>query len=111
MTAKNVAIMFPNNSVALMIGQTVTGDMANIGLFIPPESVHEQAAGTTLQDLSLASAELADVTVKRLSHFTDLAPFEIVVFPVLICIPANQDTNTPTCATISSGMLLFLILS
>ena len=80
--SKNVAIMFPNNSVALMIGQRVTSEMANIGLFIP-DGIHEQAAGTALQDLCLASAELKDVTVKKISEFAELATFEILVFPYL----------------------------
>ena len=90
MTEKNVAIMFPNNSVALMIGQIVMSDMANIGLFIPADSVHEQAAGTTLHDLGVASAVLGDVTVKRLRDFTDLATFEIVVFPCLDMHPRKS---------------------
>ena len=79
--SNNVLIMFPNNSVALMVGQIAMSDLASVGLFIP-DGVHEQAAGTTLPDLKLAGYEL-DVSVERITLFPDLAKFKIVVFPCL----------------------------
>ena len=73
--------MFPNNTVALIIGQLAMNDQANVGLFIP-EGFHEQAAGTVLQELHLAGAELGG-TVERLQKFPELEKYGIVVFPCL----------------------------
>ena len=87
--------MFPNNSVALQVGQAAMNDMASVGLFIP-DGVHEQAAGTTLEELHLAMANMEEVTVEKVVTFSDLEKFHIVVFPNLDMHPrkSRQEYST-----------------
>ena len=77
----HVLLMFPNNSVSVMVGQTVISELANLGYFIP-DGVHEQAASTYLDELKLASAGL-DVTVEKVTTFEAIEKFQYVVFPSL----------------------------
>ena len=81
--------MFPNNSVSLMVGQTVVSDLANLGYFIP-EGIHEQAANTCYEELKIACSVMDDVKVDKIDAFPNIEPYNYVIFPSLDVHPRKS---------------------
>ena len=81
-TTTNVCIMFPNNSTAVILGQSTVSDLHPTAFFIPEKGSHEQAAFTCYQEILIVSKALG-VTVTKISDYKDLIGYHYIIFPNL----------------------------
>ena len=81
-------IMFPNNSTAVMMGQSLTADLGHVAYYIP-EGTHEQAAFTCYEEVKLASVNL-NVSVTRIREIKDMVKFSFIIFPCLDVNPRKS---------------------
>ena len=77
----NVVIMFPNSSTAVLLGKTVTSELANLAFFVPGD-IHERAANTCYEEVKMQCAGL-DVTVEKVATLQSMSTMDYIIFPSL----------------------------
>ena len=81
-------IMFPNNSISVMLGSKILGELVDLALFIP-DGIHEQASSTFLDELILTSYSL-NVSIEKLTTAGDFSTYRYVIFPSLDINPRKS---------------------
>ena len=104
MSSPKYCIMFPNNSTAVMMGQSLTADLGHVAYFIP-DGTHEQAAFTCYQEVMLASMGLENVTVTRVSDYNKMTEYQYIIFP---CLDVNHRKSRAEFGTMCSNLFKYV---